>query len=141
MEQLGAFFQFLSEFHSKAIEERLQREDEARRQEAQRKKAEEDAAARQGQAAVEEAERNKVEKLQKLRALVEGGGGPERRRLVKQVYGVGNASVFAVSEEEALFADHTGLQKVFLRKITTVRNDPASGALLIVVREEPVAGP
>ena len=77
MEQLGAFFQFLSEFHSKAIEERLQREDEARRQEAQRKKAEEDAAARQGQAAVEEAERNKVEKLQKLRALVEGGGSRE----------------------------------------------------------------
>ena len=131
MDDLAAFFQFLSEFHSKAIEARVQQEEQDRKEKARRKKEEEEELARQGEAAVEAARLAKIDAKKKLRAALEG---PEQRALVKEVYG--EECVFAVSDEEALFADAQGLQVATLRSVTSVRNDAASGDLLLVVADE-----
>jgi len=130
MDDLGAFFQFLSEFHSKAIEARVLREEEERKDRARRKKEEEEELARQGEAAVEAAKLAKLRAKEHLRATVRGS---EDRSLVKEVFGA--ECVFAVSDEEALFANHQGLQVATVRNVVSVRNDPANGDLLLVVKE------
>jgi len=160
MDELGAFFQFLSEFHSKAIEARLQREEEERREKERRRLQEEEELTKRGEAAVEAARLAKIAAKEKLRASVVG---EEQRKLVKEVHGA--ECVFAVSDDEALFADDQGLQvaplrKVIsvrnvsaspydmhvssspygqvapLRKVISVRNDPTSGALLLIIKDD-----
>ena len=131
MDELGAFFQFLSEFHSKAIEARLQKEEEERREKERRRQQEEEDLKKQGEAAVEAARLAKIAAKEKLRASVVGD---EQRNLVKEVYGA--KCVFAVSDEEALFADGQGLQVAPLRKVVSVRNDASSGALLLIIKDD-----
>ena len=131
MDELGAFFQFLSEFHSKAIEARLQREEEERREKERRRLQEEEELTKRGEAAVEAARLAKIAAKEKLRASVVG---EEQRKLVKEVHGA--ECVFAVSDDEALFADDQGLQVAPLRKVISVRNDPSSGALLLIIKDD-----
>ena len=131
MEELGAFFQFLSEFHSKAIEARLQKEEDDRKDKARRKQQEEDDLVKQGEAAVEAARLGKIEAKKQLRSTVMAS---VKGSIVKEVYGA--ACIFAVGEEEALFADSDGLQVAALRSISSVRNDPTSGALLLIIKDE-----
>ena len=132
MEELGHFFQFLSEFHGKAVEAEMREREREEKEKARLAHEAEQALIKQGEAAVLAAKQAVIDAKAKLRATIEGAG-PERRNIITEVYG--EKCIFGVSDDEALFADPSGLQVAKIAQVASVRTDPTSGALQLVIRD------
>ena len=119
MNELGSFFQFLSEFHEKATRKRKEEEEEHRRRVEREKSMKMDRMAEEEKRAAEREQQQAEEHRKFLRARM---NHQNESKILKEVFG--EDCVFAVDDVKVYFASSNESQSEEIKEIKSVKNHP-----------------
>eukprot|EP00960_Hanusia_phi_P071297 767520-Hanusia_phi.AAC.1 len=126
MNELGSFFQFLSEFREKATRKRREEQEEHSRRVEREKALKQGRMAEEEKRAAEREQRVVEERRSTLRARM---NHPNESRLLKEVFG--EDCVFAVDDVDVYFASSNVSQSAAIKDIKSVKNDPDGNILFM----------